>query len=401
MHYISLSQTVNPAYQLIINQSAVFHYLREHGPTYRNQIATALNISLPSVARALSVLVERGFVELIDYRRNNQARTVPYYHITIGRSIMLAMDLLKGVIAAQNLEGLFSIEYFKLDKNVSVIEDITSIITRYVHDTLHAPLSDVKSICIGCPGIVDVDSGMVLQAIFHPGLEGVPLRNTLQEKFGYHVSVDNVVNIAAYANYCEFDKKVSNIVSCDIGLEIGTGLLIDGRIYRGSHYMAGETGFYTDHLENPKINYKRTHTFRSICCDLALRLEGTVLDPASLEEDYCLEHVSTLFDSCAQGDALSIAVLDAYIVRIALMLNKVDVLLNPQLIVIGGDICQMPHSEQLFLDRLNERYQPLRQLKQDIVYSRYGPLVTLYGAGQMALEHYFQVQFPYMMGDGT
>ena len=401
MHYISLSQTINPAYQLIINQSAVFHYLREHGPTYRNQIATALNISLPSVARALSVLVERGFVELVEYRRNNQARTVPYYCITIGSSIMLSLDLLKGAIAAQNLEGLFSIGYFKLDKNVLVIEDITSIITRYVLDTLHAPLSDVKSICIGCPGIVDVDNGMVLKAIFHPGLEGIPLRNALIEKFNCHIYVDNVVNIAAYANYCEFDKKVSNIVSCDIGLEIGTGLLIDGRIYRGSHYMAGETGFYTDHLDNYKINYKRTHTFRSICCDLAARLEGAVLDPASLEEDYCLEHVSHLFDSCAQGDTLSISVLDAYIDRIALMLNKVDVLLNPQLIVIGGDICQMPRSEHLFLERLNERYRPLRQLKQDIVYSKYGPLVTLYGAGRMALEHYFQAQFPYMMGDGT
>lgn len=401
MHYISLSQTVNPAYQLIINQSAVFHYLREHGPTYRNQIATALNISLPSVARALSVLVERGFVELVDYRRNNQARTVPYYRITIGNALMLSLDLLKGAIAAQNLEGLFSIGYFKLDKSIPVTEDIVSIITRYVLDTLHAPLSDVKSICIGCPGIVDVDSGMVLKAIFHPGLEGIPLRDTLQEKFGCQVYVDNVVNIAAYANYCEFDKKVSNIVSCDIGLEIGTGLLIDGRIYRGSHYMAGETGFYTDHLDNHKINYKRTHTFRSICCDLAARLKGSVLDPASLEEDYCLEHVSALFDSSAQGDALSISVLDAYIDRIALMLNKVDVLLNPQLIVIGGDICQMPHSEQLFLERLNERYRPLRQLKQDIVYSKYGPLVTLYGAGRMALEHYLQAQFPYMMGDGT
>lgn len=401
MHYISLSQTVNPAYQLIINQSAVFHYLREHGPTYRNQIANALNISLPSVARALNVLVERGFVELLDYRRNDQARTVPYYRITIGSTIMLSLDLLKGAIAAQNLEGLFSIAYFKLDTHLPVVDDLVSIITHYVQDTLHTSLASVKSICIGSPGIVDVERGAVLKAIFHPGLEGVPLRDSLEARLGCSVFVDNVVNIAAYANYCEFDKKVRNIVSCDIGLEIGTGLLIDGRIYRGSHFMAGETGFYTDHLDNPKINYKRTHTFRSICCELAERLEGITLDPAALEEEYCLNHVSALFETCARGDALSISVLDAYIDRTALMLNKVDVLLNPQLIVIGGDICQMPQSEHLFLERLNERYRPLRQLKQDIVYSKYGPLVTLYGAGRMALERYFQTQFPYMMGDGT
>ena len=159
MHYISLSQTVNPAYQLIINQSAVFHYLRENGPTYRNQIATALNISLPSVARALNALVERNFVELVDYRRNNHARTVPYYQITIKDSIMLSLDLLKGVIAAQHITDLFSIAYFNLDSSKNIIDDLVEIITGYVENTLRRSIHAVKSICIGSPGIVDVVRG--------------------------------------------------------------------------------------------------------------------------------------------------------------------------------------------------------------------------------------------------
>ncbi|MDD2406590.1 MAG: ROK family transcriptional regulator [Sphaerochaetaceae bacterium] len=401
MHYISLSQTVNPAYQLIINQSAVFHYLREHGPTYRNQIANALNISLPSVARALKALVERDFVELVDYRRNDQARTVPYYRITIKDTIMLSLDLLKGAIAAQDLSGLFSIGYFKLDKEKNVVEDLVSIITDYVHDNLKRPLSSVKSICIGSPGIVDVDEGVVLKAIFHPGLEHVQLKKALSDHFDCLVFIDNVVNIAAYANYWEFSNEISNIISCDLGLEIGTGLLIDGHIHRGAHYMAGETGYFTDNIDNPTINYKRTRTFRTICCEMARLLENREVDITALDEDYCLNKTAELFESAFQGNPIANQILNEYIDKIIVMLNKVDVLLNPELIVIGGDICQMPHSELLFLQRLNDRYKPLRQMRQDICYSKYGPLVTLYGAGQMALEQYFFEEFPYMMGNGT
>jgi len=134
---------------------------------------------------------------------------------------------------------------------------------------------------------------------------------------------------------------------------------------------------------------------------MARLLENREVDITALDEDYCLNKTAELFESAFQGNPIANQILNEYIDKIIVMLNKVDVLLNPELIVIGGDICQMPHSELLFLQRLNDRYKPLRQMRQDICYSKYGPLVTLYGAGQMALEQYFFEEFPYMMGNGT
>jgi len=398
VNYISLSQTMNPSQQHIVNQSAVFHYLRETGSTYRNQISMALGISLPSVSRALNALMTKGFVELIEYRKNDQARSVPYYRITIKDDFMVSLDLLKGVIAARSLDRLFSISYFKLDKGKSVLEDLESIIRKYVETDLEKSCSSIKSICIGSPGIVDVEAGKVLKAIFHPGLEGVPIKDALAETFRCSVFVDNVVNIAAYANYCEYDKAIKNIVSCDIGVEIGTGLLINGSIYRGDNYMAGETGFYTDNLADPKINYKRTHTFRALSADMSLRKDGREIDSTQLDEGYCLRRVAELFTDAHNGDEIAKFLIDGFVRKIALMLNKVEVLLNPRLIVIGGDVCQMPYSEEVFLSKLNEYFRRLSQIASEICYSKYGPLVTLYGAGEMALDLYFREKFPYIMG---
>ena len=165
--------------------------------------------------------------------------------------------------------------------------------------------------------------------------------------------------------------------------------------------MAGETGFFTDDIDEPLNNFKRTHTFRSLCCDLAWREEGKMLDWTTLKEDYCLQQTRIVFERAHAGEELAHQLLETYIDKIVRMLNKVDVLLDPDLIVIGGDICQMPHSETLFLQRLNERFRPTRQAKQDVCYSKYGPLVTLYGAGQMALDHYVSAEFPYIMGNGS
>lgn len=399
MKYISLSQTVNPSYQLIINQSAVFHYLREHGPTYRNEISNNLQISLPSVARALNALEERGFVELVDYRKNDQSRTVPFYQVTISDGFMISIDLLKGVIAAQNLQGIFSISYFELNEHISIAEELIQIIENFVHDTLRFRLDRIKSICIGSPGIVDVDAGVVRKAIFHPGIVGIPLKSILQEQFSCIVFIDNVVNIAAYANYCEYHKHIRNIVSCDIGLEIGAGLLIDGKVYRGEHFMAGETGFFVSDTSKPDQIYKRTHTFRSVCSEMAKVYENKDIEAYQLDEKYCLNKVSELFSKAFAGDAQAEEIIDGYVEKIALMLNKIEIVLNPNLIVISGDICQIPNSDNLFLKKLNKKYAPLSNMDNEIVYSTYGPLVTVYGGGEMALENYIASEFPYVMRD--
>ena len=241
----------------------------------------------------------------------------------------------------------------------------------------------------------------VVKAVFHPCLEGVPLKKALSDRFDSIVFIDNFVNIAAYANFCEFNRSMLNIVSCDIGLEIGIGILINGIIYRGEDFIAGETGLYTDNLNNPALNYKRTHTFRSVCTEMAKMTDGEELDPATLGEDYCLRKTADIFTRAHQGDADANIILDDFVRKITLMLNKVEVLLNPKLIVIGGDICQMPFSEEIFLSRLRTYFRPLHQKTADICYSKYGPLVTLYGAGEMALENYFYAEFPYMMGEKT
>jgi len=396
--YINLRQTANPQFQHIINKSTVFHYLRKNGPTYRNVISSALGISLPTVTGALDSLTMAGFAELVEYRKNNQARRVPYYQITMKDSIILSIDLLKNIIATFDTNGITIMQNFTFPPDDDPEKRLLQIINNFVRRKLKKERSSIKSICIGFPGIVDVEKGMVIKAIYHPNLENIPFKQILKEEYNCTVFIDNVVNLAAYANYSEFNKIYKNIVSCDIGMEIGTGLLINGTVYYGENYIAGEIGFYTDNLENPAINFKRKYTFRALCAEFVKCHEGKIVDPAKLDVVFCLEKIAELFTLAHKKDKLVLKLVDTYIQNIALMLNKVEVLLNPKIIVISGDICQIPYSEEVFLNPLNQYFKAVRLMAEDIKYSKYGSLVSVYGAGEMALDNYFSEEFPYVMG---
>ena len=399
MKFVNISQTLNPSRQHIINQSAIFHYLRENGPTYRTHIAQNLELSLPAVGRALEALLNRGFVKLVEYKKNDRARTVPYYQVTLMDNVIVTIDLLKGIIAAFDIEKMYDPHYFKLRQKDPLLTELSEVIEVYFSNTLKKRIENMKSICICSPGIVDIQKGQVIKAIYHPNLENVPIRDQLHEKYKCVVTIENVVNAAVFESYWEFKKKYQNIVSLDIGLEIGAGLMIGGLVYHGENYTAGETGFFVDDIKNPQINYKKTCTFRKLCAEIVLSKERRPLPSTEIEDDFYLKTVSTLFNEVYLNEPWACTLIDDYVRRITLMLNKIDVLLNPKIIVIGGDICQMPHSEEVFLNRLKEQYSPLRISNVEICYSQYGPLVTLHGGGVIALENYLCEQFPYMMGN--
>ncbi len=395
-----MSQTANPGLQHVINQSLVFHYIRKNGPTYRSQIAEALDISLPAVSRALDALVERGFAKLVEYKKNGQTRTVPYYDTTLSSGVILSVDLLSGIISAFGMQEMSPLSHFRLPGEKPLLDELCVVIDKYMGDVLGQGPEDIKSICVGCPGIVDVIEGVVKKAVYHPALEHVPLRDLLAEKYACTVFVDNVVNIAVWANYYEFKKEYRNIISIDLGMEIGAGLLINGAVYRGENCIAGEIGFYTNDIQNPRgNNCKHSTTLRRLCVEASEIMDGGKIDIAGLKKKQCVEIASRLFEAAYAGDEKANVLVDHFVSQIAIVINKIDPLLNPAAIVIGGDICVLPHSAELFLDRLNECYRSLRFSDVVICYSRYGHLVTLQGGGMMALENYLSEQFPYVMGN--
>jgi glucokinase len=101
---------------------------------------------------------------------------------------------------------------------------------------------EAAAVGVGVPSVVEFATGRVRSSVNIP-LKDVPLRRVLTERLGLPVFVDNDATVAALAEaHDESGRTANNLVMFTIGTGVGGGLVLGGRIYRGSTGAAPEMG---------------------------------------------------------------------------------------------------------------------------------------------------------------
>jgi glucokinase len=103
--------------------------------------------------------------------------------------------------------------------------------------------SIIHPIGVGVPGALDVDKGLVIASPNFPGWEGFPLRERLEAAIGRPVLIENDANAAAVGEQWQGAAiGLKNFLFITIGTGVGSGVVIDGRLWRGEGGRAGEFG---------------------------------------------------------------------------------------------------------------------------------------------------------------
>ena len=117
------------------------------------------------------------------------------------------------------------------------------------------------------PSYVDFNHGMLLETSFMPALSDTPMRDLLQARLHSPVYLDNDGNAAALAEY-KLGAGIGHddMVYAVLATGIGGGLILNGKLYRGMHGMAGEIGhiFVSDSIGYP-CSCGVTGCVQSIC----------------------------------------------------------------------------------------------------------------------------------------
>ncbi|MEO7802270.1 MAG: ROK family protein [Ginsengibacter sp.] len=153
---------------------------------------------------------------------------------------------IKGAVVAHNA---ISGDIFKVAVNSSgteedVLTDLFSLIEKLLKP-------NIAAIGIGVPGLVDTFSGKVFDVINIPSWKEVDLKTILEEKYKLPVSINNDANCFALGEFY-FGKgiDINNMIGLTVGTGLGSGIIINGKIYNGSNGGAGEFGMvqYLDHI---------------------------------------------------------------------------------------------------------------------------------------------------------
>ncbi|OYW69332.1 MAG: sugar kinase, partial [Verrucomicrobiales bacterium 32-60-5] len=114
----------------------------------------------------------------------------------------------------------------------------------------------ICAIGVGVPGLVDFDHGFVHELTNVPGWKHVPLKAILGEKTGLPVLVENDANAMTYAEFRHGAARgLKNVIGLTMGTGIGGGLVLDGKMFRGSGFVAGEIGQMSIHFDGKPGHY--------------------------------------------------------------------------------------------------------------------------------------------------
>ncbi len=96
---------------------------------------------------------------------------------------------------------------------------------------------------VSAPGPLDLRHGLILDAPNLPGWQSAPIVARLTEELGTRVVLENDANAAALAEHrFGAGRGAASLIFVTMSTGIGAGLVLDGRIYRGAHFAAGEIG---------------------------------------------------------------------------------------------------------------------------------------------------------------
>lgn len=210
---------------------------------------------------------------------------------------------------------------------------------------------DVIAVALSMPGLLDSRTGFIHAVTLLPFLVGHTITTELQARIKLPVTLENDAKCATLGEMWKGSlQQVNNGLLVALGSGIGATIIIDGKIYRSTHYKAGEIGSILLPLDN---TYQEMTNF------------GRYNNANAL-----IKRISDATRCVAKGDAVfkeieknkeAKEILTLYCRQIATTLYNLDYILDLDVISIGGGISE----QEILIATLQEQFKQLRNQYQE------------------------------------
>lgn len=364
-----------------MNETLILETLRKKGPMSRANLKKALNLSFPTISANVKNLIDSNWIIETEKDENAMGRkaTLLAYNakkgyvvgIDVGRSHIttLLTDLTGKEVATCLKKGAW--RYGK-----DVISDVISSVYEVI-ETTGIRQQDILCMAIGVPGIYDNKKEVNRLAPFIEGWETVKLDKIVSDTFKIPVMIDNSVNFGAIEEkWHGAAQGFSNILYLSFGIGIGGALILNGKLFRGTHGAAGEIGYSLPQYSLRRGQYNEEGLFEQ----LFSRHTGY-----GSELPDGAKPMKRIFDDAANGDRESIEILHSFMEYTSVVLTTSISLLNPEIVVFSGGM-GVP-----LYERFHAEFEEI--LKNHIPYvpvlaaSQLGEWANAWGAAGVALRH--------------
>ena len=215
-------------------------------------------------------------------------------------------------------------------------------------------MSEVAGIGVGMPSFIVFEDGFIVKTASIPNIRHFPLRNYLQNKLGVDIPivVDNDGNTGALAEFRQgAGKGFDSMIFCLISTGLGSSLIINKSLFRGTYGWAGESGHMLINpfrADAPMCGCQNAGCFNSMCSGKSIadhvkhwigEGEKTVLsEMAGGVEKINTAHIDKAF---AMGDKVALKAVDQMAKYMAVWIYNIYLMLNINCFVFSGGLLAM------------------------------------------------------------
>lgn len=349
-------------------------------PIARSDLADIAGLTRASVSNIVKEFLKLGLVKESDKVGKKVGRKKVLLKVNDQNTYVIGVDIERRNIVATiyNAGG----KRLKTEKSSSPsvktlhenVKDTKKLLDRLL---ARAHLKNIKisAIGIGVPGPVDPKNGIVYSAPHFRENETLNIKKIMEKTYKIPTFVERDANAAAMGEqWFGVGKRHDSFVYLLLVEGIGAGMIMDGRLYRGAHELAGKVG----RSVFPKIgNDGGIRTLEELGSEISA-LNIAEENAKKVRNGYLNDimqkrqlNIDDLIDGFKAKDPVAIKVMDVMIYYTAIAVSNLVLFVDPNLIVIGGDLIKVgPH----FVEQVREKVKkilgerPLADLKESPIY---------------------------------
>lgn len=377
-----------------INRQIVLNYVREREPISRAEIARETALQRSTISTIVEGLKSEGLIEEIGEGESTGGRRPTMLRLRMAGPIAIGVAIrpTRTIVATSNLAGrVLEQEEFFTDPDPEIA---LQRVIGAVQKLSERHKASIEAVGISLPGLADPAAGL---AIFVPYFKwrDVPIKQRISAATGLPVTIDNDANSVALAELWFGRPEVTDardFILILVGEGVGTGIIIDGQVYRGERGAAGEFGHMIVGADAPVAcscgNYDCWEAFSSERAALTRyrRLTGERTETEAL-------NFTDLVDRALAGEEHAHNALIETAHYLGIGISNLVVGFSPEVVVVGGEISRAWSLIESALSETIERSVRRGLPSARILPSTLGSDPSLMGALSLVLARKFAAAF--------
>lgn len=337
-----------------VNRALVLNFVRAHGPTPSNEIAAGTGLSRATVSRVVEMLGSAGLVRkgaqlAASSKGGRRATEVAFcadagyvIGVDLGKShlTLLLTDLLGNEQSIAEVDAAESSQFFGVQMGAEACLQAISNILRMFVLRHHLTWNDVLGIGMAVPGPFNITDQRLVDPPQMPGWDNIDLLHLFARLLEYPVEqivLDNDANLGALGeSRLGAGRTIDNFIYLKVGTGIGMGIIVDGKLYRGSCGSAGEFG-------HTQINGggRTCSCGQTGCLETIAGADAVVADANRWHERVGAKRftdIAQVVEMARAGDGACIAAIKRAGDQLGVSLASIANVLNPARVIIDGGL---------------------------------------------------------------